>query len=256
MEEFPPMSEKKNVWISGGSSEIAQSLIQLLSTQLDVSNIIVLSRNAVSINKATLGGTTIDGLRIIPIQLDWLNENEAKQLTDVVKQYPPHRVFCCNGILHNESQMPEKNLKAINHQWLHHSLDANVWPHIALAQIVERSLTRQHDLRWISLSAMVGSISDNQLGGWYSYRMTKAALNMLIKNLSIEWQRKNPDNIVAAVHPGTTDTRLSEPFQKNIQPGKLYSADLTAQRMLNVMEHLTADDNGKLLHWDGRVLPW
>ncbi|UTW49632.1 SDR family NAD(P)-dependent oxidoreductase [Bacterioplanoides sp. SCSIO 12839] len=245
------MSEKKNVWISGGSSEIAQSLIQLLNIQPDVSNIIVLSRNAVSINKEETGGA-----RIIPIQLDWLTEDAGKQLTGVVEQYPPHRVFCCNGILHDESQMPEKNLKAMNLQWLHHSLDANVWPHIALAQIVERSLTRQHDLRWISLSAMVGSISDNQLGGWYSYRMTKAALNMLIKNLSIEWQRKSPKTIAVAVHPGTTDTRLSEPFQKNIQPGKLYSADLTAQRMLNVMEHLTEEDNGKLLHWDGSVLPW
>ena len=103
---------------------------------------------------------------------------------------------------------------------------------------------------------MVGSITDNQLGGWYSYRMSKAALNMFIKTLSIEWQRKAPDSIVVATHPGTTDSALSEPFQANIKDGKLYTPELTAERLSRILEELNAEQNGHLLHWDGSVLPF
>lgn len=244
----------KNIWISGGSSEIAQNIIAILcdqrKNQLDDCRIIVLSRQDTSLDSEYVSE------HVIPVQVDWMADDLTESLKPWVAQYPPHQVFCCQGVLHNTQQMPEKNLRSIKRDWLLQSMDTNLWSHIALAQAIEASLSRRHSVRWLSLSAMVGSISDNRLGGWYSYRMSKAALNMLIKNLSIEWQRKNPDNIVAAVHPGTTDTELSQPFQKNIPAGKLYSAHLTAQRMLAVMAGLTSEDNGKLLHWDGGALPW
>jgi NAD(P)-dependent dehydrogenase (short-subunit alcohol dehydrogenase family) len=103
---------------------------------------------------------------------------------------------------------------------------------------------------------MVGSLEDNGLGGWYSYRMSKAALNMFIRNLSIEWSRKAPGSVVVAQHPGTTDSRLSEPFQAGIAEGKLYTREQTAERLVNVMRGLTPEQNGRLLHWDGSVLPF
>jgi NAD(P)-dependent dehydrogenase (short-subunit alcohol dehydrogenase family) len=103
---------------------------------------------------------------------------------------------------------------------------------------------------------MVGSLEDNGLGGWYSYRMSKAALNMFIRNLSIEWSRKAPGSVVVAQHPGTTDSPLSEPFQAGIAEGKLYTREQTAERLVNVMRELTPEQNGRLLHWDGSVIPF
>ena len=86
--------------------------------------------------------------------------------------------------------------------------------------------------------------------------MTKAALNMFIRNLDIEWRRKSPDSIVVALHPGTTDTKLSEPFQKGLAPDKLYQPELTGRRLVDVIEQLTPERSGQLLHWDGTIFPF
>lgn len=171
-------------------------------------------------------------------------------------------VICCSGVLHTQqtetepSRGPEKQLSQLTTDWLHQNMLLNVAPSIHLAQAIQQSVTRKASLRWLSLSAMVGSIEDNQLGGWYSYRMTKAALNMFIRNLSIEWGRKSPDSIVAAIHPGTTDTSLSKPFQAGIAADKLYSPELSAQRITNVFNELSQRQHGRLLHWDGSIIPF
>lgn len=174
----------------------------------------------------------------------WVAEQDLK----------PEAVICCSGLLHNADKGPEKSLNQIDQEWLVKNIDLNVMPSIHLAQGLAKLVNRRHALRWISLSAMVGSISDNALGGWYSYRMSKAALNMFIKNLSIEWSRKSPETIVTAVHPGTTDTELSKPFQATIADGKLYTAELSADRICDICENLTTADNGRLLHWDHSVI--
>ena len=103
---------------------------------------------------------------------------------------------------------------------------------------------------------MVGSIEDNHLGGWYSYRISKAALNMFIRTLSIEWGRRSPASVVVAQHPGTTVSALSEPFAEGIPEGRIYSAEQTAERLIEVMRSLNQTHHGRLLHWDGRILPF
>lgn len=168
----------------------------------------------------------------------------------------PDQIIHCAGTLHNESYSPEKQLSQLQAEWLFHSMTVNVLTHVHAAQAVSPLLNRKHAVHWASLSAMVGSISDNYLGGWHSYRMSKAALNMFIRNLDIEWRRKNNNNRVVAIHPGTTDTQLSKPFQAGIADGKLYSAEQTAERILTIMETLKEAQSGRLLHWDGRVLEW
>ncbi len=173
-----------------------------------------------------------------------------------LQQAQPQIIFCCAGLLHNDSHSPEKNLSQLSDDWLLHSMQTNVLPHVHLAQALAPLLNRQRPVKWISLSAMVGSISDNRLGGWYSYRMSKASLNMFIRNLAIEWGRKAPGSLVVAQHPGTTDTHLSQPFQAGIAEGKLYSVELTASRLITVMQGLTAQQHGALLHWDGSVIPF
>ncbi|MEI8609747.1 hypothetical protein P4S70_12410 [Enterovibrio sp. Hal110] len=102
----------------------------------------------------------------------------------------------------------------------------------------------------------MGSIEDNGLGGWYSYRMSKAALNMFIKNLAIEWGRKSPESSVIAMHPGTTPSDLSEPFTKNWPQEKLYSPETTASRIVSLFTSMTASDSGQLYHHDHSVIPW
>ncbi len=107
-----------------------------------------------------------------------------------------------------------------------------------------------------TISAKVGSIGDNQLGGWYGYRASKAALNMLMKTASIEYGRTCPQAIVVTLHPGTTDTRLSLPFQGNVPPEKLFSVERTVTQLLTVIEQLEDSDSGQFFSWDGSRLPW
>ena len=106
------------------------------------------------------------------------------------------------------------------------------------------------------LSARVGSIADNRLGGWYSYRASKAALNQMIKSLSIELARGRPEAICVGLHPGTVDTKLSRPFQSSVAAEKLFEADRAAGQLLRVIDGLTPGDSGGLFAWDGQRIPY
>jgi NAD(P)-dependent dehydrogenase (short-subunit alcohol dehydrogenase family) len=234
-----------NILIAGASSSIAQALIRVLTN---------FGHSVYSISRSTNIHQSL-----VPNQHLTIDLSQATCLPTLrtfVQKTQPDVVFCCTGLLHNAEHMPEKSLSQINADWLHQSIDANILPHIHLAQAIAPLLTPRHSIKWISLSAMVGSIEDNHLGGWYSYRMSKAALNMFIKNLSIEWVRKSPHTIVVAQHPGTTESHLSKPFQANISADHLFSAELTAKRLIEVMQHLNPQQHGKLLHWDGAILSY
>lgn len=105
-----------------------------------------------------------------------------------------------------------------------------------------------------NLSARVGSIGDNGLGGWTSYRMSKAALNMGTKNLSLELKRQ--ETIVVSMHPGTCKTDLSAPFQRNVSPGKLFEAEDAVRKMVDVLSDLEIEDTGFAYDWAGKFVPW
>jgi NAD(P)-dependent dehydrogenase (short-subunit alcohol dehydrogenase family) len=105
-----------------------------------------------------------------------------------------------------------------------------------------------------ALSARVGSISDNQLGGWYSYRASKSALNMILKNAAIETNRSNKKAIIVGLHPGTVESNLSDPFKKNVPEGKLFTPDYSAQKLLAVLSSLTIEQSGKCFAWDGKEI--
>ena len=188
---------------------------------------------------------------------DLTKPSSVEQVTAFVEKCGPlDAVFCGTGLLHGGWNMPEKSLSQLSMDWLQQNMLVNVQTHVHLAQAVEPLVKRSAPIKWVSLSAMVGSLEDNGLGGWYSYRMSKAALNMFIRNLSIEWSRKAPGSVVVAQHPGTTDSKLSEPFQAGIAEGKLYTREQTAERLVDVMKALTPEQNGRLLHWDGSVIPF
>ncbi|XP_030471316.2 uncharacterized protein LOC115689431 isoform X3 [Syzygium oleosum] len=107
-----------------------------------------------------------------------------------------------------------------------------------------------------NISARVGSIGDNRLGGWHSYRSSKAALNQLTKTVSVEFARKKDPVICILLHPGTVDTDLSKPFQRNVPEGKLFTKEYSVPKLLGIIDHATIQDNGKFFAWDGQEIPW
>nr|GMD20445.1 C-factor-like isoform X1 [Ipomoea batatas] len=107
-----------------------------------------------------------------------------------------------------------------------------------------------------NLSARVGSIGDNALGGWHSYRSSKTALNQLTKTVSVEFARKKDPIICLLLHPGTVDTDLSKPFQKNVAKDKLFTKEFSVQKLLSIIDNAKRTDNGKFFAWDGQSIPW
>ncbi|UYM18741.1 SDR family oxidoreductase [Endozoicomonas euniceicola] len=160
------------------------------------------------------------------------------------------------GMLHNHNHQPEKTIQSIEPEFFLESLKINTLPSLLLARYFQSALKQSESSCFAVISGRVGSITDNQLGGWISYRSSKAALNMALKTLSIEWKRKVPKCTILSLHPGTTDTGLSKPFQRNVPPEKLFTPEKAASQLLNVILKSTPDCTGKFLAYDGAELPW
>lgn len=168
----------------------------------------------------------------------------------------PDAVINTLGMLQQGSQQPEKRIEQVTEAAFHNSLHINTWPTLAMAQYLSSRLTRTDHLHFAALSARVGSISDNRAGGWYSYRISKAALNMAIKTISIEWQRRFPNAYIVGLHPGTVATELSAPFRASLSEGQLHTPLQAAQHLLQVLDNVTAEQSGRVWAWDGQeVLP-
>lgn len=192
-----------------------------------------------------------DHIHIAPI--DVTRERTVREAAAVAtSEGPLDLVVVATGILHNDNGIfPEKSLR---------NIDASVMAEVLRVNTIGPSLVAKHFLPHLrpghksvfaALSARVGSIADNRLGGWTSYRASKAALNMVLKTLSIEHARRFPDSVVIGLHPGTVDTRLSRPFQRSVAEGKLFSATRSAGYLLDVIERVTPQDTGNVLAWDG-----
>jgi NAD(P)-dependent dehydrogenase (short-subunit alcohol dehydrogenase family) len=168
-----------------------------------------------------------------------------------------HLLISCVGVLHGGREepafRPEKSLSALRLDKLKRSVEINAFAPLAALQAFLPLLRQGDGAVAAVLSAMVGSIGDNALGGWYSYRMSKAALNMGVRNAAIECSRLRDGPRVVAIHPGTTLTALSEPF---VRRHAHRSPAESAERVLQVIESLSAEDTGKFFNWDGREIPW
>jgi NAD(P)-dependent dehydrogenase (short-subunit alcohol dehydrogenase family) len=160
------------------------------------------------------------------------------------------------GLLHTAEQGPDKSIRQASTAFFLQNMTTNCLPTLLLAKYFQPLLRHSEASVFATVSARVGSIAENELGGWYSYRTSKAALNMVLKNLSIEWRRTMPRCSVAALHPGTTDTPLSAPFQRNVSADQLFSPAQTAAYLLAVIDQLTPQVSGKFWSWDGELLPW
>lgn len=187
----------------------------------------------------------------------WLavDNTDIEALAAVTGEQPlPDRVINTLGMLHQGEQQPEKRIEQCTEAALANSIHINTWPTLAMARLLSSRLSRQQPLQFAALSARVGSISDNRAGGWYSYRISKAALNMAIRTLGIEWQRRFPAASVVGLHPGTVATGLSAPFRSGLAEGQLHSPQQTARHLLAVLDGLGPEQSGRIFAWDGQEI--
>ena len=185
--------------------------------------------------------------------LDLLDEASiAEAAAHVAKGPPPSLVIVATGVLHADGKGPEKALRDLDAAWMANVYAINAIGPALVAKHFLPLMPRTGRGVFAALSARVGSISDNRLGGWHGYRASKAALNMLVRNLAIEERRRNDRSIVVTLHPGTVDTALSRPFQGNVQPGRLFDAERAALQLLDVIEGLKPADSGKLFDFEGK----
>lgn len=173
------------------------------------------------------------------------------------KNRPPLKlILVAIGTLHRDDGTgPEKSWRDLSSDNMAEIFAANTIAPSLVAKHFLPLLPRNERSVFAALSARVGSISDNQLGGWYSYRASKAALNQIIKTASIELARTKPNAICLGLHPGTVDTDLSKPFQANVSEGKLFTPEISASHLLNVISNATPAQSGSLLAWDGSIVP-
>jgi NAD(P)-dependent dehydrogenase (short-subunit alcohol dehydrogenase family) len=163
-----------------------------------------------------------------------------------------HLIINAAGLLHNADFMPEKKLADLNYAQLEATFRVNTLGPALVLRHFSPLLDGERAVLAV-ISAKVGSIEDNRLGGWYSYRASKAALNMLLKTAAIELRRSKPSAVLVSLHPGTVNTGLSRPF-KGEQIGR--PAQVAAQEMLAVLDALTAADSGSFVAYNGERLPW
>lgn len=169
---------------------------------------------------------------------------------------PLDLVLVATGMLHAEGLRPEKTWRGLEPSALARAFAINATGPALIAKHTLGLLRRDAKSVFACLSARVGSIEDNGLGGWHAYRASKAALNMLVRNFAIELKPRNPQALCVALHPGTVDTRLSQPFQSGVDPAKLFTPERSARALLGVIDRLTPADSGRLWAWDGQPIPF
>ena len=195
-------------------------------------------------------------------KLVWLRaEYSETEMADTVSQLIPHagtfsRVCVCHGLLHSDKVWPEKRLEDITTEALQEIFHSNTVVPALWLKLLFKILKGQTPCIVATMSARVGSLSDNHLGGWYAYRASKAALNMVLKTASIEYARRAKNVKLIAFHPGTTDTALSKPFQSTVPTGKLFTTEFVAEQLAMIMDSAQLDGELSYLDWDGRTIAW
>ncbi|MEL6963329.1 MAG: SDR family NAD(P)-dependent oxidoreductase [Pseudomonadota bacterium] len=235
--------------VMGASGGIGSALVGQLHASPHVDVVAACSRQ----KNATLGP------KALPLSFNLDDEETiARAAEDIANRVEKlDLVIVATGVLHQDDVLlPEKTWRSLDAAAMERVFRINTIGPALIAKHFLPLLARDRKSVFAALSARVGSIGDNQLGGWHAYRASKAALNMLIRNFAIELERRHPQGIVVGLHPGTTDTALSKPFQSHVPKGKLFSTAFVADRLLRVIDGLTPEDSGLVYDWDGKVIPF
>jgi NAD(P)-dependent dehydrogenase (short-subunit alcohol dehydrogenase family) len=248
--------EAPQLLITGASGGIGLGFVQQLVERYPTSQMFATYRRAES--ATDLLAIAQQYPQLICLQMDITDEESiAGAIAQIrTKTDRLHGVVNCVGLLHDGTLQPEKSLRQIQADQLMTYFQVNSVGAIVLAKHLAPLLKHGDRSLFATISAKLASIGDNQLGGWYGYRASKTALNMFLRTLAVEFRRTHPRTIVVALHPGTTDTQLSKPFQRNVPAEKLFSVDRTVAQLLQVMDGLTDADSGAFFSWDGSRLPW
>jgi NAD(P)-dependent dehydrogenase (short-subunit alcohol dehydrogenase family) len=195
---------------------------------------------------------------VLLLDVDFTDESAMTQWSAKLATAMPELDLVINtaGLLHDGSLAPEKSATQISAASMQRIFAVNAFGPMLLIKAMWPWLRQKRPVLFATLSARVGSIEDNRLGGWYSYRAAKAAQNQFLKTAAIELARINPQSIMLALHPGTTDTGLSRPYQANVASGKLFTPEFVAERLLEVLTNATPAQSGTFMAWDGQVIPW
>ena len=228
--------------VVGASGAIGAALVQALREDPRCGHVQALSRSAPT--------DATDHTAV-----DLLDESSLATAAQQLRAAGPlHLLICATGILQVEGRMPEKRLADLDPATMARALAVNtIGPAMVIKHLHELLAVKERALMGV-LSARVGSIGDNRLGGWYSYRASKAALNMLLRTAAVEVARKRPLAVLAALHPGTVQSPLSAPIIGNADA---QTPEASARHLLAVLDALPAEGaSGRFHAWDGQAIPW
>lgn len=256
-------SDKKYALIIGANGGIGKEVVSQVSAQQRFDTIYTLSRGDAAYNTNDFSAHT----KLIHKAMDTASEAAVKSFIDELKNdgVKLSLVICTTGILHQveNSQStpvvvglkPEKRLEDMHETQLAEYFRINsILPAIWLQNLVK--VVDKQGANIVFFSARVGSISENELGGWYGYRASKAALNMLVKTAGVEYKRRAPNVSLMCYHPGTVDTGLSKPFQANVKPEKLFTPQFTVEQLLSICADLNPEQSPFYLDWKGETIAW
>jgi NAD(P)-dependent dehydrogenase (short-subunit alcohol dehydrogenase family) len=242
-----PFPEPAGAILVGARGGLGAALVEALLAQGAFETVLALSRSG--------EGAVAPGLVHGTIDLT----DEASVAAAAAAARPltaPRLVIVASGLLHDAQGLrPEKTIAAIDPARLARLFAVNATGPALVAKHFLPLMPRQGRVVFAAVSARVGSITDNRLGGWYGYRASKAALNMLLRTIAIEWTRSAPDSVCVGLHPGTVDTPLSRPFQGGVAEGRLFTPARSAGHLLAVIGQLTPGDTGGVFAWDGAPIP-
>lgn len=248
MSKLRSFSDSAHIVVAGANGGIGGAFVDALLDDPRVGRVTALSRSPVAMTHERLRSAIIDFADETSI---------ATAAEDCAASGNIDLVIVATGILHRDPDVrPEKRLADLDGTAMAEVLYINTIGPALMAKHFLPVLRRDAKSAFAAISARVGSVSDNRLGGWASYRASKAALNMLLRTFSIEHSRTNGESLVVALHPGTTDTALSKPFQRNVPEGKLFTPAFTAGKLLAVLDGLTPEDSGGFFAWDGSPIEY
>lgn len=234
----------QNVAIIGTTGSIGKAFLEYYLSDDNTNKVYSISRSR----------NGIEDRKIIDLNLNFTDKNDYHTLSSSIPKDSLDRVIIASGVLHDGDLQPEKTISSLDLDNFQKVFNVNTFAPALLLKVFFPLIKRNSDALIGVLSARVGSISDNRIGGWYAYRASKAALNMIIKTAAIELERRDKTAKIIGLHPGTVDTNLSKPFQGGTPEEKIFTPEQSIDYLTKVIDSSTPQDTGKIFDWQGKEI--